>query len=317
MTRILVTGASGFVGHRLAPALLKAFPDAELALAGWSEMPGGGVPGAKLLTGSLLDATHLDALAATAPDVVVHLAARSSVAGSLAAAYETMGFNLGGTLRFAEILRKKACPSGFVFASSAEVYGHTFNEGPAKEGSPLRPANAYARSKAACEWALGDMLGDVSHVCNLRLFNHSGPGQDVRFVLPAFAAQIASAEQGLTEPVIRVGNLSAERDFLHIDDVVTAYVRSVAFVLGRDPGVTTLNIASGQPTSIQSILDRLLQLANVEMRVEADPHRLRPSEVPIAVGDATLAREWLDWVPRLGLDTLLADVLDYWRSQPR
>lgn len=317
MTRILITGASGFVGRKLAPALMDAFPDAELALAGSRDTTGTALSGIKVITGSLLDPAHLDALASTNPDVVVHLAARSSVAGSLSAAFDTTTANLGGTLRLAEVLREKARPRGFVFASSAEVYGYSFNECSVKEDAPLRPATAYARSKAACEWALVDMLSDLTHVCNLRLFNHSGPGQDVRFVMPAFAAQIARAEQGLTEPIIRVGNLSAQRDFLHVSDVVTAYVKSVEYVLNQDPGVTTLNIASGRPTSIQSVLDELLKLAKIDMRVEADPLRLRPSEVPIAVGDASLAHERLDWRPRLKLDTLLRDLLEYWRSQPQ
>lgn len=313
--RILVTGASGFVGRRLVPVLRQAFPNAELVLTGASGKPEAKHEGVSTMIGSLLDPLHCIDLARTRPDLVIHLAARSSVAGSLMTAFDTMAVNLGGTMRLAEALRSEAAPAGFVLASSAEVYGMTFNDGPATEDSPLRPANAYARSKAASEWALADMLGDESCVCTLRLFNHSGPGQDERFVIPAFAAQIARAEKGLADPVVRVGNLSAERDFLHVDDVLEAYVEAARYTLGAGPGAKALNIASGQARSVQSVLDGLLGLARVEVRIETDPARLRPSEVPVAVGDASLARTCLGWTPHRSFESLLKDLLEYWRAQ--
>lgn len=315
MERILVTGASGFVGKRLLPALADAFPHAELIAAGRQAAHPVDGHTVRTISGSLLDDTHLSDLASVRPDLVIHLAARSSVAGSLKAGFETMQVNLGGTIRLAEALVRGGNLKAFIFASSAEVYGRSFNEGPATEDRPLRPANAYARSKAAGEWALSDMLRNTCRVCNLRLFNHSGPGQDQRFVIPSFAAQVARAELGQGERTVKVGSLSAQRDFLHIDDVISAYLASARYALAAQPGVETINIASGHAVAIQSILDGLIRLARVELRVETDPERLRPSEVPVAVGDCRRAEEILGWRAGKPLERTLEDVLNYWREE--
>lgn len=315
MTRILVTGATGFVGRRLVSRLRDAFPQAELIAAGGHLGEAGTLERVKAISGSLLDDAHVADLAATDPDLVIHLAARSSVAGSLQSGRETMQVNLGGTMKLAEALSARTNLKAFVFASSAEVYGRSFNDGMVNEDSPMRPANAYARSKAAGEWALTDVLGDVCRVYLLRLFNHSGPGQDGRFVIPAFAAQIARAETGQAEPVVRVGNLSAKRDFLHIDDVMSAYVAVANHALEQPAGVTTLNIASGRAASIQSILDSLVERAQVDLRVETDPERLRPSEVPVAAGDPARAHNTIGWRATIPMDRLLEDVLQYWRTR--
>lgn len=317
MERILVTGASGFVGNRLLPALANAFPHAELIAAGRQATHSVDGHTVRTISGSLLDDTHLTDLASVRPHLVIHLAARSSVAGSLKSGFETMQVNLGGTMKLAEALLRGGNLKAFIFASSAEVYGRSFNEGPATEDRPLRPANAYARSKAAAEWALSDMLGDTCRVCNLRLFNHSGPGQDQRFVIPSFAAQVARAELGRGERTVRVGNLSAQRDFLHIDDVISAYTATTRYALSAQSGVETINIASGRAVTIQSILDGLLDLARVEVGVETDPERLRPSEVPVAVGDCQRAQKLLGWRAVTPLEKMLADVLDYWRGELR
>lgn len=317
MERILVTGASGFVGKQLLPALANAFPQAELFAAGRGTAHHLNGRAIETITGSLLDDAHLSALASVRPSIVVHLAARSSVATSLKSGFETMRVNLGGTVRLAEALAQSGELKGFIFASSAEVYGQSFNEGPATEEHALRPANAYARSKAACEWALSDMLGDTCRVCNLRLFNHSGPGQDQRFVIPSFAAQIARAETGQGDRTVRVGNLSAERDFLHIEDVISAYLAAIRYAVSERPGVETFNIASGRAVSIQAILDGLLRLAGVEIHVETDPERLRPSEVPLAVGNCQRAEQILGWKANKSLEQMLYDVLNYWREAAR
>jgi len=141
-------------------------------------------------------------------------------------------------------------------------------------------------------------------VVRFRPFNHTGPGQSEAFVIPAFAAQIARIEAGAQEPVIRVGNLEPERDFLHVADVVRAY----ALALERFdelPAGAVFNLASGQPRRIGDILAAIIARASVPIRVEVDPARLRPVEIMRAVGDATKAREVLGWAASVDFQAVL------------
>ncbi|MEM6499829.1 MAG: GDP-mannose 4,6-dehydratase, partial [Pseudomonadota bacterium] len=137
------------------------------------------------------------------------------------------------------------------------------------------------------------------------------------FVIPSFAAQIARAETGQGDRTVRVGNLSAERDFLHIEDVISAYLAAIRYAVSERPGVETFNIASGRAVSIQAILDGLLRLAGAEIHVETDPERLRPSEVPLAVGNCQRAELILGWKANKSLEQMLYDVLNYWREAAR
>ena len=213
----------------------------------------------------------------------------------------------------AEALAKRAPGGTLVLVSTAEVYGRSFAAGePLDEGAPLAPANPYAKAKAAAESAVQDVAGPQLRVVVLRPFNHTGPGQDERFVVPAFAAQIARIERGLGEPVLRVGNLSAERDFLDVRDVARAYVE----VLRRAeelPMRLVLNVASGVPRRIEDVLGRLKALARRDFVVEPDRTRLRPSDTPRAVGSRAAIEAVLGWRPEIPWEDTLAAVLDDWR----
>jgi len=147
----------------------------------------------------------------------------------------------------------------------------------------------------------------------MRPFNHAGPGQGEGFVVSAFAAQIARIEAG-AEPVIRVGDLEAERDFVDVRDVCDAY--ALALTAPLTPG-TALNLASGRARRIGDVLEALLSMSRVAIRVETDPDRLRPSEVPCALGDATRARALLGWEPRIPFEDTLRDALEDWRARER
>ena len=310
---ILLTGGGGFVGRYLSTALADAYPSARRAIL-YQGSPSDTTPGWEALVADLTDEIAIEAaVAALRPDLVVHLAAQSSVGQVAQLGETTWRVNLGGTLALARAVAQHAPSATFFFASTSEVYGASFNEGIATEETPLRPLNAYSSSKAAAEQLLRDVLPPEARLIVTRSFNHTGPGQDERFVLPAFAAQIARIEAGLIPPVLRVGNLEAKRDFIDVRDVVDAYCRLIA--LAGQPNRLTVNIASGKAVMIGDILESLRGLSRVAFEVQIDPARLRPSDIPIAVGDASLLSDLTGWAPtHAAQDTWLA-LLDWWRER--
>ncbi|WP_333835303.1 GDP-mannose 4,6-dehydratase, partial [Rubrimonas sp.] len=161
---------------------------------------------------------------------------------------------------------------------------------------------------------VGQFAEEGLDAIRFRPFNHTGPGQDERFVAPAFAAQIARIEAGKAPPAIRVGNLDAERDFLDVRDVVEAYASALLGARSIAPG-TVINLASGAPRRIRDLLDALRARARAPVAVETDPTRLRPSDTPRTAGDAARARAMLDWAPRIPWETTLDDLLADWRAR--
>lgn len=313
--RILLTGASGFVGSRLGRTLLESFPDLDLLAVGGHE--NAAVPGARNTRSMLASQAEVDGLVANNPDVILHLGARSSVAASTGDRAETMSSNLESVLRLANAARRQAPECLFIFASSAEVYGASFLGGPVDETAPMQPANTYARSKAAAEMALIDMLAKTSRLANLRLFNHTGPGQDERFVVPSFAAQVARMEAGKAPPVMRVGNLSAIRDFLHVNDVIEAYLGIIRKAEALPTGVSTFNICSSSGHPIQDVVDGLQRRARIPFTIEVDPARLRPSDIPVGLGRGDRFASAFGWSPKISFDEILGSVLDFWRALER
>lgn len=293
--RILITGAGGFVGRYLR---------AELALR---------FPGAELIEGSadVTDAADVQAMVATArPGAVVHLAGIASIPAARAAPAAAFAVNCGGTLNLARALRSAAPEALLVHAGSADCYGASFRAGHAlDETAPLVPLNAYAASKAAADLALGAMIAEEGlRAVRFRPFNHTGAGQSDAFALPAFAGQLGRIRAGAQEPVIHVGNLDAERDFLDVRDVVRAYALAIdrAEALGPD---AVFNLASGTPRRIGDVLARMIDLSALGVRVEIDRERLRPVDIPRAVGDAGLAARMLGWRAEIPFATTLADLL--------
>ncbi|HEY6361386.1 MAG TPA: GDP-mannose 4,6-dehydratase, partial [Vicinamibacterales bacterium] len=145
-----------------------------------------------------------------------------------------------------------------------------------------------------------------------RVFNHTGPRQSPSFVAASMARQIALIERGAQEPVIKVGNLDAERDLTDVRDTVRAY----AMLMEQGAPGTLYNIASGVAHSTRAVLDTLLSRARVPIRVEVDPARLRPNDIPVLVGDPTRLRDATGWTPRVSFEQMLEDLLEYWRAVP-
>jgi len=252
-------------------------------------------------------------LARTKPDLIFHLAAQSSVSASWREPWATLESNIRFQLNILQAVVDLGLEPRILVVGSNEEYGRVSpDELPITEANPLRPDNPYGVSKVA-----QDMLGlqyHLSHglpIIRVRPFNHIGPRQDERFVAPAFAKQIAEIEAGLRPPVVKVGNLEAERDFTDVRDVVRAYW----LILEEGEPGEVYNIGSGVPHSIQELLDTLLSLSEVEIAVEQDPTRMRPSDVPISYCDYSKLWECTGWEPTISFEESLRDVLNYWREK--
>jgi GDP-4-dehydro-6-deoxy-D-mannose reductase len=313
--RILVTGASGFVGGHLMPALRRAFPESLLVACSTE----GSIPDADVVVPlDLLQRSSIeDCVAAAEPDALVHLAADSIVSSSFTDPERTWRTNVDGTLALAAAVMRSASGAVFLFASSAEAYGLSFQSGAAlDEAAPFAPANPYAASKAAADIALGEMGLRGLRVLRLRPFNHTGPGQSDAFVVAAFARQIARIEAGLQEPVIRVGALERWRDFLDVRDVCAAYVAALARGADIAPG-TAINIASGVPRKIGDILGGMIERSGLGIEIHAEAARMRPTDVITAAGNAGRAAELLGWRPAVAWEDTVDSVRDYWRAKVR
>jgi GDP-4-dehydro-6-deoxy-D-mannose reductase len=313
--RLLITGASGFVGRHLAAHLL-AETDAEvygLDRLGRGEAENAAPAGVRRVAADLRDAAAVrSALATVRPDGIFHLAAQASVPLALADPGQTLVNNVLGQLHLLEAVAAECPAARVVVASSGEVYGRVPpNEQPVDERAPFRPTNPYAVSKVAQD-ALAYQYWVARGLATVRVrpFNHIGPGQSDLYAASSFARQIAEAELGRRPPVIQVGNLAAERDFTDVRDVVRAYYLAL---LHGEPG-EAYNVGSERAVSLQTILNGLLGLSRVAVRVEVDPTRLRPVDVPRIVASCAHFRARTGWQPTLPLSQTLADTLDAWRA---
>jgi GDP-4-dehydro-6-deoxy-D-mannose reductase len=315
--RVLITGISGFVGLHLAEHLLASHPEVELfGLRRWrSEMPSVPdlAPAVGILEGDLLDAPSLvRVLQASRPDIVFHLAASSSVAGSWDTPAEMVQVNVLGTLHLLEAVRQLGLEAQVVLAGSAEAYGVVAeSELPITEDQPFRPVSPYAVSKAAVD-LLGYQYSQAFglRTVRMRLFNHCGPRQSARFVVSSLARQIAGIEAGLFPPRVVVGNLDVRRDFVDVRDAVRAYwLAGTRGVPGE-----AYNVAAGRSRSIREVVDHLRSLADTSVEVTFDPTRLRPAELQVLEGDSTRFRKATGWRPEIAFEQTLADTLGWWRA---
>jgi GDP-4-dehydro-6-deoxy-D-mannose reductase len=313
--KALITGAGGFVGGHLSAYLL-THTDWELLGTVYPQQVEAQPeePRLRLQHLDLRDAESVRALLEKVqPDYVFHLAAQSIPAISFDNPWDTLETNIRSQLNILHSARVLGLHTRILVIGSNEEYGHPQKgDLPFAEESPLRPANPYAVSKVT-----QDLMGLQFHlaygmdVVRMRPFNHTGPSQSPRFVVPAFANQIARIEAGLQEPVMWVGNLSAARDFSDVRDVVHGYY--LAVTKGRSGDV--YNLASGQPHKISALLDTLLSFTDVNIRVETDPKRYRPVDVPVVYGSAEKFYQLTGWMPEIPFEQTLEDTLDYWREQ--
>jgi GDP-4-dehydro-6-deoxy-D-mannose reductase len=301
--RVLVTGASGFVGGYLVAALRARGHDVLTA----AHMHDGDVD----LPLDLGDVASVhDVVTRARAETILHLAAQSFVPRAIADPLGTFDVNAAGTARLLEAVRALRDGGGpdprIVVVGSAEVYGVQPAEAfPLRETVPPNPANPYAASKVAAEaFALAAARTYRLDVVVTRAFNHIGPGQDAHFVVPSFARQLAEIAAG-AGPLLLVGNLEARRDFLDVRDVVAAYV---ALAERRGEAAEIYNVASGKAVAIREILRQLVMIARVPVEIRDDPARMRPSDVPLSVGDATKLATATGWTPEIPLAASLRAV---------
>jgi len=312
--RILITGVAGFAGRFLAEYLAST-TTAELSGLVRAPLPPDrqdrSLPGIKLFPADLTDAAAVArAVAAAQPDQVYHLAAASSAVAPDRA--RVFAVNVAGTRHLLEACSRLGRPVRVLLASSGYVYGPCDPARPAREEDPLRPPpGAYAESKRAMEQVAQDYLSEVLQILIARPFNHTGPRQTPDFAVPAFAQQIAQIERGQREPLLRVGNLTPQRDLLDVRDVVRAY----ALLMERGQAGQVYNICSGQARAMGELLNRLLALSDAAIEVVPDPQRQRPSDLPVLVGDPSKLVQTTGWSPEIPLAQTLRETLDYWRRE--
>ncbi len=253
-------------------------------------------------------------LRAVRPDRVVHLAGASSVGRSFAEPLETWAVNLGGALGVLEALRREAPDVPALVVTSGEIHGRVAaGELPVDEDTPLRPVSPYGASKAAADLAAAQYRAAYGlRAIRVRAFNHVGPGQDPRFVLPNVARQIARAEREGREAVeVRVGNVDTRRDFTDVRDMVRAY----ALLLERgDPDAVYL-ACTGRSLAVRELIDGLVPLARVRVSFASDEGLRREGEQPDLYGSPARLRADTGWEPEIPLQTTLADTLDWWRER--
>jgi GDP-4-dehydro-6-deoxy-D-mannose reductase len=311
----LITGAGGFVGKHLL-AFLLAHTDWELRGTVYPQPVADRPTEARLRLqyADLRDPEGVRALVGEVrPDFIFHLAAQSFVPTSFADPWDTLENNIRSELNILEAVRRSGREVRVLVVGSNEEMGAPEpGELPQTEESPLRPNNPYAVSKVGQDFlGLQYYLAYEIPVVRVRPFNHTGPGQSPRFVVPAFARQIARIEAGLQEPVMKVGNLDAARDFTDVRDIVRAY--HLAVTQGQPGEVYTL--ASGRPQSVRGLLEKMLSYSSAEIRVESDPALYRPVDVPIVYGSAEKFHRRTGWEPRIPFEQTLRDTLEYWRGQ--
>ena len=246
------------------------------------------------------------------PDLVFHLAAQSAVTRSWEDPAGTLVNNAVGQINLLEAACELGLPCRVLVVGSNEEYGACAREElPTNELQPLRPLNPYAVSKVA-----QDLLGYQYHASRhihcvrVRPFTHIGPGQSDTYAVSSFARQVAEAELGLREPVLLVGNLEVERDLTDVRDMVRAY----ALALERGTPGEVYNVGSGVTRSMKSVVDLLQGQSTVVLRVEQDPARLRPADVPVTLCDASRIHSLTGWQPEIPFERSLGDILAYWRA---
>ena len=311
MPRVLVTGITGFAGSHLAEHLVSRGDEVH-------GLAHEGPPFANLAAVQdrvrihAGDITRLEdvqrALADARAEAVVHLAGMAVPTQASKDPIAAVRINVLGTAAVLTALEDHP-KTRLVLASSADVYGAP-DRVPVDEEAPLRPGNVYAATKVAAE-ALTRELGarHGAPVVILRPANQNGPRQHPGLAASAFAKQIAEAEAGLAEPVVRHGRLDSERDFLDVRDMARAY----AAALGLEES-GTFNVGTGHAVAIAEILHTLIALARIPVRAELDPSRVRSGERTRIALDTTRFRQKTGWSPRVALADSLRDTLDHWRS---
>lgn len=296
ISRLLVTGASGFVGRHMNRAVLSGM----FGLYEWVNAPDGI---------DVRDRAQLDRLIADIrPNAVIHLAAQSFVPRSFEDPKETFEVNVMGTLNLLQALSTAHFSGRFLYVSSGDVYGQVPDDAlPVGEARWPEPRNPYAASKVSAEaltlqWHRSNGLDAMV----ARPFNHIGPGQRKDFAIPSFAHQIVAIERGERPPVLDVGDIDTTRDFLDVRDVVRGYA---ALLAHGHPGATYI-LGSGVERRIRDLIELMSDICGIRPELRQDASRLRLSDQRRMVADASLIRSHTGWVPSYTIEQTLNDIIE-------
>jgi GDP-4-dehydro-6-deoxy-D-mannose reductase len=314
--KAFITGIAGFVGSHLAELLLdKGYEVYGLCRPrSKTDHIDHIINKLKLEDADLLDSHSLYAtMQRIKPNYVFHLAAQSFVPTSWVSPSVTLEVNVVGSANLFEAVRQAKIDPVIQIACSSEEYGLVHeNEIPIKETNPLRPLSPYAVSKVAMDYLGFQYFKSYSvRVVRTRGFNHTGPRRGDTFAESNFAKQIALIEKGKQEPVIHVGNLDAKRDYTDVRDMVVGYLLAVEKC---DPG-EVYNICSGSAIRIGDMLEMLLSHSKIKVKITEDPARMRPSDVPVLIGDNTRFIQKTGWKQTISFEKTMADLLNYWRER--
>jgi GDP-4-dehydro-6-deoxy-D-mannose reductase len=304
--KCLITGVSGFVGQHLTSILLEKGH----TVYGF-DRSSKDIPEVNQKKIDILDQKAVEELILEIkPDYIFHLAAQSSVKSSWDNPEQTKAVNVQGTKNiFDAILTANISDScKILVVSSAEIYGVP-KEDLIKETDQLNPVNPYGESRLEQEQLIEEYLKKGLNIVITRSFPHTGPLQLPIFVCSSFAQQVALIESGKQEPILDVGNLSAVRDFSDVRDVVKAYC---TLLFEDKKGV--FNVCSGKGVSIEDILKMLVEMSGTEIKVQVNPDKFRPNDIPSLVGDNSLIVKETGWKPEIELKNTLTDLLNYWRK---
>lgn len=316
MDKALITGITGFTGSHLAEYLLKKGIEVHGTVRWRSKTDN--IQNIRdqinLVEADMRDAHSMrSVINDVKPDLIFHLAAQSFVPASWRSPADTLEINAIGTVNLFEAVRDSDCDPRIQIAGSSEEYGLVYpDELPITEENTLRPLSPYGVSKVAT-----DLLGFQYHknfglkIIRTRAFNHSGPRRGEVFVDSNFAKQIVEIEKGLKKPIIYVGDLSSQRDFTDVRDVVKAYYLAIMKCV---PG-EVYNICSETSRTIQEVLDTLIELTDSSgIKVKADPKRFRPTDVAVLRGDCSKFKKQTGWKPEIPFKKTVEDTLNYWRE---
>lgn len=304
MRNALITGSQGFVGYYLRREL----EENGYTVAGLDVQAGDNT-----IQVDLLDYEQvLQAVLTVKPDIVIHLAGQANVGASWKIPQKTVQINVVGTVNLMEAVRAYDPKVRMVLVGSSDQYGNLGAAGAdVSETLQTHPQTPYAVSKKAQEeMAQVYVRAYGMNICMTRSFNHGGAGQREGFMIPDFAAGIVRVENGLQQEV-RVGNLSAKRDFTHVKDIARAY----RLIAEKGMSGQVYNVGSGQTSSAQEILDKLCSMAKCPVSVVTDPARMRPSDTPVICCNHERLTKDTGWEPVYAVDDILRDTLNYYREQ--
>lgn len=308
--KALIIGAAGFVGGYLIEELKKAGKyEITATKLSFEEL---NVSGAKVIDADICDIEQTrQVLRDLKPNVIFHLAAQSSVKKSWEKPQLTVHINVLGAVNLFEAVRAECPMARIVVIGSSEEYGEIDYSAPVKETVIPNPKNIYALTKRAQEELARIYCKAYGlDIVMTRSFNHIGPKQIPQFVVADFCSQVAKIEKGLQVPEIRVGNLSARRDFTDVRDVVKAYV----LLAEKGSKGEVYNVGSGISVEIAQILKYIISLSDKNVTIKIDESKMRPVDVADIKADVGKLSA-LGWTRNYDINSTIREMLDYFRKE--